>query len=319
MVRYIEWDDRRAKQLVDLWNDEIGGNFPMRMSLFLQNTVDDHNLYLPGSWIAIDEHTDQVVGFVSAKIWQEERGNMDLGHNLGWIQSLLVRSAFRKRGIGSHLLQTAESALLQGGATQILLGRDPWHYFPGVPSSDDDVKKWFEIRGFVQSGVDHDLYRLNDGEYDCDLPLIDGVQFRLLESYEQEKLLSLLHRCFPGRWEYEAIHYFERGGTGREFVILEKEGEMIGFCRINDASSPFIAQNTYWAPLFEDELGGIGPLGIDREHRKNGYGLAIVQAGTYFLQERGIKRIVIDWTGLVEFYNKLGFNVWKSYIKYVKS
>ena len=39
------------------------------------------------------------------------------------------------------------------------------------------------------------------------------------------------------------------------------------------ANSPFIAQNVYWSPLFEEEVGGIGPLGIDAEEQKQGYGL----------------------------------------------
>ena len=72
----------------------------------------------------------------------------------------------------------------------------------------------------------------------------------------------------------------------------------------------FIAQNVYWAPLFEEELGGIGPLGIAPEERGKGYGLAIVQAGMYFLSQRGIKNIVIDWTNLVDFYGKLGISLW---------
>ncbi|MFK4997057.1 GNAT family N-acetyltransferase [Bacillus sp. N9] len=77
---------------------------------------------------------------------------------------------------------------------------------------------------------------------------------------------------------------------------MKKNNQIIGFCRINDNASPFIAQNIYWAPLFQHDLGGIGPLGIDSNERNNGYGLAIVQAALYYLQERKIKTIVIDWT-----------------------
>lgn len=79
-----------------------------------------------------------------------------------------------------------------------------------------------------------------------------------------------------------------------------------------------IAQNVYWAPIFAEPLGGIGPLGIDQNERGNGYGLAVVQAGIYFLRTRNIKRIAIDWTGLVDFYGKLDYQVWKGYQKYSK-
>lgn len=76
--------------------------------------------------------------------------------------------------------------------------------------------------------------------------------------------------------------------------------------------------NMNWSPLFDREVGGVGPLGVDAEKRKNGYGLAVVKAGIAFLRQRGISHIVIDWTGLVGFYQKLGFDVWKSYKSYKK-
>ncbi len=88
---------------------------------------------------------------------------------------------------------------------------------------------------------------------------------------------------------------------------------------MNDRHSPFIAQNVYWAPLFDGDLGGVGPLGIDSAERNKGYGLKIVEAGIATLRNRGSNHIVIDWTRLIEFYGKLGFNVWKVYQKYTKT
>ena len=79
-----------------------------------------------------------------------------------------------------------------------------------------------------------------------------------------------------------------------------------------------IAQNVYWAPLFNGKLGGIGPLGVDSAERGNGYGIAIVEAAIAFLRSRDIKNIVIDWTGLVGFYRKLDYEVWKGYTSYRK-
>lgn len=77
---------------------------------------------------------------------------------------------------------------------------------------------------------------------------------------------------------------------------------MIGFCRVNDEASPYIAQNTYWAPLVPEPLGGIGPLGVDSRYRGKGYGLALVEEGIAELEARGMKHLVIDWTELVDFY-----------------
>ncbi|WP_338463302.1 GNAT family N-acetyltransferase [Brevibacillus borstelensis] len=168
------------------------------------------------------------------------------------------------------------------------------------------------------SGVEQSVSGKERPAFGTELPTFAEVTFREGKPEDRDALMAFFNRCFPGRWEYEALCYFEKGGTGREFVLAEKNGAIIGFCRINDARSPIIAQNVYWAPLFADELGGIGPLGIDPQERKYGYGRGVVEAGIYFLRQRGIERICIDWTDLVDFYRKLGFEVWKGYRSYSK-
>jgi GNAT superfamily N-acetyltransferase len=262
---------------------------------------------------------DQVVGFIVTKTWQENREDVVLGEGVAWLQTILVDARYRSQGIGNTLLQKAEDALKENGVQQVLLGRDPWHYFSGIPEEYSHVKEWFNKRGYSYSKTVYDLYGTMDRQHRTDLlPQLEGVMFRILNKADADRFITYLHQSFPGRWEYEAIHYFQCGGTGREFLVLEKEDQIIGFCRLNDSKSPLIAQNVYWAPLFSAQLGGIGPLGIDRKYRKHGYGLAIVQAAIYLLHQRGIQNIVIDWTELVDFYRKLGFDVWKSNDQYGK-
>ncbi|MEH7179128.1 GNAT family N-acetyltransferase [Neobacillus vireti] len=310
-MKLIGWDHQRLKELVALWNSEIGMQFPLREELFIQNSFDDANVLRSGSFIAINDE-DQVIGFVVSKCWQENL-DVQMNHDIGWIQVLLVKSSYRCRGIGSALLGKAEQALKERNIKTVHIGRDPWHYFPGIPKNFEKSKTWFEKRNYVSGYIEYDLIRHDQNRPNCFNPSRYDVQFTLLKKEEKHEFLSFLQRCFPGRWEYEAIHYFQRGGTGREFVIAKKNGNIIGFCRINDHNSPYIAQNVYWAPLVNEALGGIGPLGIDPNERKNGYGLAIVEAGISFLRERNIHSIVIDWTGLVNFYGKLDFVIWKEY------
>ncbi|MFD1385767.1 GNAT family N-acetyltransferase [Oceanobacillus oncorhynchi subsp. oncorhynchi] len=315
-MKLESWNERRIDALVQLWNQEIGSHFPMRKELFKQNSFEDENICEKASAIAIDEE-NHVVGFVVAKRYQEKQ-EAGMSKEIGWIQVLLVAENQRNQGIGSLLLANAETHLKAAGVKQILLGRDPWHYFPGIPMELAEAKSWFEQKGYQNSGIEHDMLRKYDVHDEAAVPKITGIECQVLELEDKDLFLDFLHRCFPGRWEYEAIHYFQKGGTGREFAILKKGQRIIGFCRMNDEKSPFIAQNVYWAPLFQEELGGIGPLGVDANERGKGYGLAVVEAGIGFLRERGVSRIVIDWTGLTAFYNKLGYTVWKSYAGYSK-
>ncbi|WP_031539368.1 MULTISPECIES: GNAT family N-acetyltransferase [unclassified Bacillus (in: firmicutes)] len=315
-MKYIEWKENWTEDIVDLWNKELEKVFPMQQTLFKQNSLEDKNIDWSASLLALD-HTDRVVGFIIVKRWQETI-EIKMNPNVAWIQVLLVDSDFRKNGIGSTLLYKAEEKLQKTNMEKVWLGKDPWHYFPGIPSEWKDSQKWFEKRGYENHGKETDLICSYSDDLSVEFPTFKDVEFRLLKPNQQKAFLNFLHTSFPGRWEYEAIKYFEKGGLGREFVLLVKGGEIIGFCRINDIRSPIIGPNVYWSPLFNSDLGGIGPLGISQKERKNGYGITLVQAAIYFLRKRKIKHLIIDWTGLVAFYEKLGFQKWQEYETYSK-
>jgi ribosomal protein S18 acetylase RimI-like enzyme len=310
--------ENQITNLCLLWNKELQSSFPMRERLLRQNIFQDPNFLSDGSWVAWDEEKNAAAGYIVTKAWQDYSAGMNIDNEKGWIHSLVVGSDYRHQGIGSELLDRAEGALIARGAKVISLGSD-FHrrMFPGIPDDFTDVKMWFTKKGYTQTTISHDLTKSYEEGVVVDLPQFDNVMFRLAQPDELEKVISLLNRNFAG-WAYQTRQYWELGGTGREFVLLEREGEIIGFCRINDSHSPIFAQNIYWEPLFHGELGGIGPLGVDERFRGLNYGLGIVQAGIHILMQRGIKHIVIDTTPFVDFYGKLGYKVWKSYALFEK-
>jgi GNAT superfamily N-acetyltransferase len=306
----------RLGEMVNLWNRVLGNEFPMREELFDQNSFLDVNTDWRASRILLNDE-GAVVGYIVAKRWQDPL-DVGIGTETGWIQVLLVDPKYRNQGCGSRLLTHAEKELAGAGVNRVLLGRDTWHYFPGLPVEYKDAAEWFERKGYSSKWEEFDLICGYDEHSNGDFTVPGDVSASLAAEEDQKELLAFLKESFPGRWEYEAIQYFEKGGTGREFVLVKKDERIIGFCRINGWESPIIAQNTYWSPLVEGELGGIGPLGVAASERKNGYGLMVVKAAVAFLRKRGIRSIVIDWTGLIDFYGKLGFEVWKKYVSYEK-
>lgn len=316
MMEYMQWTDTYVDEIVALWNKEIGRDFPMRKELFIQNSFTDKNVSYEASKIVRND-AGNVIAFIVVKHFQEA-DVVDMHAETGWIQALLVDQAYRNQGIGSQLLEGAESYLKALGKKQILIGRDPFHYFPGVPSAYEATCNWLTEKGYVKEDTEVDLTCAYKESEAIDMPHFDEAEFVIAKQQDEEALLAFLHRCFPGRWEYEAKKYFAAGCSGREFVLLKVNGEVKGFCRINDPDSEIIAQNVYWAPLFDHGLAGVGPLGVDSSERGKGYGLAIVQAAIAFLRERNMQQIVIDWTGLIAFYEKLGYSVWKTYEPFAK-
>ncbi|WP_422122267.1 GNAT family N-acetyltransferase [Planococcus sp. X10-3] len=302
-------------QITEFWNREIGDSFPLREELWEQNTFNDLNL-IEEACVAFAEG-GKLAGFIVAKRLLEH-SEAKMQRDVGWIPCLLVGRDARRQNLGERLLRHAEEHFTQTGIKEIRLGRDPWHYFPGIPAEDAETADWFERRGYERESIESDLMREVKGQASYKLAN-PPEHFRVLEREDLPELIDFLALHFPGRWHYEALRYLETGAGGQEFVGFYIEGILKGFCRINDSASPLIAQNVYWSPLFDGTLGGIGPLGIDRSVRGRQYGLDLVKAAANELVRRGSDAIIIDWTQLVPFYEKLGFSVWKQYITMAKT
>lgn len=316
-MKTVDLDKKYIKEIQQVWNKHLQQSFPMRKKLLALNSFLDPNLCQEASKLIVNEE-DKVIALVFAKRWRENY-QVKVDRSQGFIQALLVDEAYRRKGLGSQLLAQVEASFKKRGIKKLSLGSDPWHYFPGLPAEKTELASWFEHQGYKQTGLVYDLINTYSPAENLPLPRAEGAHYEPLQLKDREQFLQFFKRSFPDRWLYEAIKYFEKGGSGREFVVLKKSGQIKGFCRLNDGKSPFIAQNVYWAPLFAEELGGIGPLGIDPEERGRGYGLGIVEAAISLLRRRGIQRIIIDWTDLNDFYGKLGYKKWKSYYTYSKT
>lgn len=300
-----------VKDLVAFWNHNLGDNFPMSVELFQQNTLQDMRLDDDGSFVVTNDD-NAIMAAVATKTNAKQP-------DTAWIQFLLVGKEYRSQGLGTNILATIEKMLMKKGVRQVFLGRDMNHYFPGIPADDLDSISWFEAKGFEGHDKEYDMVNHYDATSKKSVPESTDIEFNLIKTNEFTELLDFMEAAFPGRWAEELRTYIKQGGNGREFIVAKKAEKIIGFCRINDTHSKIIAPNLYWEALIDGKTGGLGPLGIAENERGNGYGLAIVEAGIAELRARDIQSIIIDWTGLVDFYKKLGYEPWKAYRAYSKS
>jgi len=66
--------------------------------------------------------------------------------------------------------------------------------------------------------------------------------------------------------------------------------------------------------LLGQNVGELGPLGVLEAVRENGIGLALAARVTELLRERGASVRYVGWTWLVDWYGRLGYQVWREYV-----
>ena len=246
------FEEQHLSEVLALWNAELEASYPMRRRLLRQNIIEDRRLLREGCLVARERTGSGIVGVVIVKKTNEDDGRFELRADTGWIHLLLVASNGRGKGVGGDLLRQAEDALRSAGVSRVMLGNDLHRrLFPGIPGELTQTKNWFERRGYVCREEVFDLIKTYRPEEEVSLPDMGEAAARIAEPRDREALTAFISRCFPGTWDLQHRDYWEQGGTGREYVVLEKQGKIIGFCRINDDQSPLLAQNVYWAPLFE--------------------------------------------------------------------
>ena len=293
------------ESIKDIWNKEYELIYPISQALIERNTI---NAYSDASFIA--KENEEIAGFIISKNYDDDYHN-ELYKEIGWISLIYVIPKYRNKGIGSTLLKKVESEFIKLNKKVLFLGKDFNNFFPGLPI---DLKKhlgWFEKRGFTRLYNTCDLIKNKD----IKIPLRNNsIKFTLGNEIPKEKIIEFLDANWPGRWTKEAKEYFEFGGEGKEYLIGLDGDKVCAFAKLGfpDTPTKLISYSLTWRNKF-DSLGGIGPLGVDKSYRGQNIGYDLVACATNILLDSGAEEIIIDWTNLLDFYRKFGYEVWKSY------
>ncbi|HEU5329628.1 MAG TPA: GNAT family N-acetyltransferase [Thermomicrobiales bacterium] len=317
-VAIAPYQPEQAPALIAIWNRALGERFPLTERLWRQNVDGDPN-YAPGDGLVARRADGTIVGFVITRVFRQLASNPDMAtyRALGWLVALAVAPEEAGHGIGSELLAAAEARLREEGATACDAGGSVGHLLPGPPLANARALRFWERHGYQPEHAVYDLQRnLRDWVAP---PVPDAVQrgeWRLgpARPGQEAAILDFLGRAFPGRWRYATATAFAHGVPAGDVVVLEDRGGTVqGFLALWDWRSPVLGPSSHWFPVLGEQFGGIGPLGIAREVRGQGLGLALVAAGARELQARGVAECTIDWTGLTGFYGRLGFQTTDGY------
>jgi GNAT superfamily N-acetyltransferase len=297
---------KNFEELYTLWNEEYGMIYPITKELWLFNLS---NSYDPATLVCVVD--DEVVGFIIGKVWKDDF-KISAYLDQSWVSLIFVKKAFRHQGIGKELITRVSNEFKSLGKTTMNLGRDYHPFFPGLPTDLKSSRISLEKLGFNFSSDTFDV--IKNKNYGL-LPLKSkGYIYRFGKPTDRAGLLDFLNRNWPGRWTKEAMDYFEQGGTGREYLLCLDGNQVIGFAKVNFPDTPvkLISYNKTWSARFS-ALAGIGPLGVDKDYRGKEIGYDLVAKATNELNNPEVSDIIIDWTGLLDFYRLMGYEVWKSY------
>lgn len=301
------------KEASCIWNEDCGFIFPITDRVMDQNIRHHSGFLANASFLAFSEKT--LVGFMFCKYHPNPM--VPKWSVKAYISLFYVKRSFRKQGIGSELLKRCEEELYKLPIETISVGAEIENFFPGVPTEfDNRTDTFLANRGYSVRSITHDLIGFTK-DIDYFKRHTDEKRFTwaLANQNDIEAVRAFFKKNFPGRWEYEYEEYLAQKGHGQDYLIIkdnENKGIVCAFVRVNDRTSPILPYNVTYYDRFSN-LGGIGPLGVDKDYRKMGLGYDIVALGMNELKRRGMDEIIIDWTGIMEFYRQFHCEVWKTY------
>jgi GNAT superfamily N-acetyltransferase len=263
------------------------------------------------AWLALDK--GRVVGFISTSYMNDPTV---IDPHTGWIDAIAVAPTDQGKGIGTALLQRAETWHAQKGTRMLTVGASPRPFVPGVPEELNTVG-FFKRLGY---GGAPDLavrtwdVASNLATYTSPATVreIAGM-VRPAQADDYDAILTFLQREFPDRWRYEFEQLIVEGGRIADYMVLWTERGVDGCCVLTfeDSYQPIERFYPYRLPR---PWGQLGSIGVSEDRRGQGFGASLLDAGLRRLHNNGVNGCVIDWTGLLDFYAKFGFTPYRSYM-----
>jgi ribosomal protein S18 acetylase RimI-like enzyme len=130
-----QWLDLAAEQLQYGSHLRVSANREAIRMALATHVADD---------TALLARAGRIIGFVSFEIAD---GVFEERVTRGRIQNLYVRPAWRDRGVGSALLEAAESALIEAGVDRIAIE---------AMAPNEDAKRLYESRGYEPHRIEYE-------------------------------------------------------------------------------------------------------------------------------------------------------------------
>ncbi|MBM3275546.1 MAG: GNAT family N-acetyltransferase [Candidatus Sericytochromatia bacterium] len=306
-------------EMAALWNRSAPGH-PLTYEVLDEMTSADPSF--EAGDVLCEFEGDRLVGFALAKRFRRAFLGCEKFQSLGWLALMAVHPEYQRRGLGRKLVGRAEAYLKIQGADRVVLGGSFHHALAGVPERsparalfancgyDVGPKLVWDVQRDVRSFVMPDRVGADLAAAGVSGRMVVSRYGMSVEPEATAALLEFMHAEFPGRWTRDVAFALSRGDSPGLVATLEEGYSVVAFAQVHPAGSPGALR---WRG-FDPEIAAIGPVGVARAHQGKGLGLAIVALATEHLKRMDARRVVIDWTDLLDFYGRLGYQPWLSYV-----
>ncbi|KAL4897151.1 glycoside hydrolase superfamily [Aspergillus ambiguus] len=303
------------QSLVGIWNDALP-TYPLNADIL------EKVLYPGYHFVARTSPNSTVVGF--CLLQTKTQGPMTSAQ----LAALAVHPKHQGQGVGTALVSKVREWLQENCRSYKLeLGSSFPRFWPGIPTDlPSEIQDFFVHRGFrlnppVPRSVDlyQDIRGFKSPEKYVTRAKEAGYTFRPLTTdahgAEYEFCLDGQERNFSHNQDW--VHMYKVLDPAKYpssvMVAFDSDGNQVGWTLMLDPSSPILQKNWAFPPLCGPKTGLIGCVGVDKERRKGGIGLALLCHAIEHMKNRGVEGVFVDWVALEGWYEQLGFKVWRSY------
>lgn len=277
--------------IVTAWNHEFQSTFPLELIDLEQKWVASPFLLESASYALVEDDT-----FVGAIVLKINPFDTEEGH----LAFLFVAKPYRNKGIASQMLEEAMQAMQALKKRRFTAFGDVDCIFSGVPESPGFYHDFFVNKGFSLCSKHVNLLTASPPNASI-LPV--GFQARVVQTEEDRNAVrTFVKNNFSTRWAYEVAQAADED----LFTLVNASNQVVGFLRMATRKSQKRSNSMNYAILFPS-LAGIGPLGIDASLRGKGIGTQFVKLAIQYLFMQGASHVMVDWTGLIPFYQACGF------------
>ncbi|KAJ5989476.1 hypothetical protein N7481_004686 [Penicillium waksmanii] len=236
---------------------------------------------------------------------------------------LAVAPAHQNQGIGTALLIEVRSFFRsQFGLENLNLGSSFPRFWPGVPRDlGEDIQNFFTHRGWRLSPSESRSVDLYQAMKDFQAPekymtraKDRGFTFAPLNPEGYDACLVGQRKNFSDKagWVEAFVTLHPSKYPDSVMVAYDSQGQQVGWTLMLGSSKVI---NHVWAfpQMCGPDTGLIGCVGVDEAHRKSGIGLAMVCHAVENMKQRGVQGVFVDWVALQGYYEKAGFEIWRSY------